>query len=344
MLETFLGSDDFNTTSVIMPNTSVPHILQMRRQALQVCNSVMGHVPENPLRMEEVYRAQNTFRLRALLLRSLQEAGEWGDLVGGVEIGINPPAPPSPPVGPVRPKQATLDDLLLQVNSIGTTIYYRAGLGTPPPDSSLKSTTQREVPQSLEEPGWRALQPTLLLFPEEALRLLLLLWPSTHGTLPSVALPTVPENSRDDIWIERLKALTNIATSRLLRTWAARVQGLLEAQLSTTGDHTTPATVPCSIFQATVSLVVLAGYLALSLSPSAISYNDLGIILSCTDSQPTARRPPSSNYPDGTTGHILSRVYFEAGLELDPHNVHLMMNLGSFWKKEGNYKEAIRFV
>ena len=353
MLETFLGSDDFNTTSVIMPNNPMPHILKMRRQALQVCNFVMGHLSENPLRMEEVHRAQNTFRLRALLLRSLQEAGEWGDLVGGVEIGINATLTPlSPPAGSIRPKQGTLDDLLLQVHSIGTSICDKTGLGTPPPDSSLslpddaslKSTTKREVPRSLEAPERGVPQPTLLLFPEEALRLLPILWPSTRGTLPCIALPTVPGNSRDDVWIERLKASTNTATSRLLRTWATRVQDLLEAQLSPTGDYATPAAVPGSIFQATLSLVVLALYLALSLSPTAISYNDLGIVLYSLDSEPTVRRPPRSNSPNGATGHNLSRVYFEAGLEVDPHNVHLLTNLGSYWKRERNYGEAIRFV
>lgn len=353
MLETFLGSNDFNTTSAIMPNNPMPHILQMRRQALQVCNFVIGHLPDNPLKREEVYRAQNTFRLRALLLRSLQEVGEWEDLVGGVKIGINATlTPPSPPAGSVRPKQVTLDDLLLQVHSIGTSICDKPGFGTPPPDSSLNlpdnaflgSTTEREVPRSLEAPEWRVLQPTPLLFPEEALRLLLILWPSSHGTLPSIALPTIPENSRDDVWIERLKVSTNTATSRLLRTWATRVQDLLEAQLSTPGGQATPTTVPGSIFQATLSLVVLADYLAFSLSPTATSYNDLGIVLSSPDSQPTIRRPPGSGSPNGATGHSLSRVYFEAGLEVDPHNVHLLTNLGSYWKKERNYGEAIRFV
>lgn len=336
MLETFLGSNDFNTTSVIMPNNPMPHILQMRQQALQACNFVIGHLSENPLRTEEVHRAQNTFRLRALLLRSSQEAGEWGDLVDGIEIGINATlTPPSPPAGSVRPKQVTFDDILLQVHSIGTSIYD---------DVSLKSTTEREVPRSLETPERTVFQPTLLLFPEEALRLLLMIWPSTHGTLPSIALPTAPGDSRDNVRIEWLKASTNTATSRLLRIWAMRIQDLLEAQLSTTGDQATPATVPGSIFQATLSLIILAEYLALSLSPTAISYNDLGIVLSSPDSQPTVRRPPRSGSPNGTTGHSLSRVYFEAGLEVDPHNVHLLTNLGSYWKKERNYEEAIRFV
>jgi len=350
MLETFLGSSDFNTASPTLANNPMPHILQMRQQALQACNFVMGHLSERPLRVEEVHRAQNTFRLRALLLRSLEEVGEWGDLVDGIEIGINTTlTPPSPPAGSIRPKEATFDDLLLQVHSIGTSICNKTGRDASPrnssqsltDDTSLKPSAEHKVPRSLEAPGWRLLQPTIPLFPEEALGLLLTLWPSTHGILPSVALSTAHGSSRGDVWIERLKASTNTATSKLLRTWATRVQDLLETQLSTTKDRAVPATIPGSIFQATLSLVVLADYLVLSLSPTAMSYNDLGIVLSSPNTQPRIHRP---NPPNGTTGHNLSRVYFEAGLEVDPHNVHLLTNLGSYWKKEGNYEEAIRFV
>jgi protein O-GlcNAc transferase len=130
----------------------------------------------------------------------------------------------------------------------------------------------------------------------------------------------------------------------LLRAWATRVQDFLETQLSTGRDHATPAPVPCSIFQATQSLVLLAEYLALSLFPTATSYNDLGILLSSFGDQSGGSRSSRSNSPDETTGQSLSRVYFEAGLEVDPDNAHLLANLGSYWKKERNYEEAIRFV
>jgi len=351
MLETFLGSQDFNSTSPAMSSTLMPHTLQMRRQALETCNLVIGHLPENPIRMEEVHRAQNTFRLRALLLRSLQEVGEWGDLVDGIKIGINPAvARHSLPVDSAHLKEITLDNLLLQVHSIRTLVRDKTGLDTPPRDRPLKSppgdaspasSAEHEVPRSLEAPGWRVLQPKLLS-PEETLRIPLMLWPSTHGVLPSIALST--GDSRGEVWIERLKASTNTATSRLLRTWATRVQDILEARPSTTQDHVMPALVPSSTFQATLSLAVLASYLALSLSPTATSYNDLGIVLSSPDSQPIVRQPARPGSPNGAISQNPSRVYFEAGLKADPHNVYLLTNLGSHWKKEGNYEEAIRFV
>ena len=174
----------------------------------------------------------------------------------------------------------------------------------------------------------------ILLFPEEVLRLPLTLWPLTNGVLPSIAVPTTPEDSRGDSWMALVKASTNAVTSRLLRTWATRVQGLLETPPA-------PVVVPCSSFQATRSLAILACYLALSLHPTAMLYNDLGILLSSVDSQPWVSR---SNPAGETTGHNLSRMYFEAGLEVDPHSTCLLVNLGSYWKKERNHEEAIRFV
>lgn len=118
MLETFLGSKDVNAISPVgLGDPSTPHIPQIRRQALHVCNFVMGQLPERPIRTEEVHRIQNTLRLRSLLLRSLQESGEWEDLVDGIETGINVTF--ASPAGSVGPKQTTVDDLLLQVHCVG---------------------------------------------------------------------------------------------------------------------------------------------------------------------------------------------------------------------------------
>ncbi|KAF9645541.1 TPR-like protein [Thelephora ganbajun] len=355
MLETFLGSNSLGGTSPAVFDEPTSHVLQTHRQALQMCNFVLGHLPENPVRKEEVHRAQNTFCRRALLLRSLQEVGEWADLVDGIEIGINTLALPRPflPVDSIRPRKATLDDLLLQIHSIGMSIRDKTNrdissrdrLLNPRdafPTASVEYGSLDPLP-SPEASGWRMLQPTLLLFPQETLRLPRMLWPSTQGSLPSIAPSTIAEILRDDTEIERLKALTNVATSRLLRTWAMRVQDLPEFQPPTTQDDTLSATVPGSVFHATKSLAILADYLALSLSPTAMSYNDLGILLSSLDTQPSTSRSSGSSSSGVTTGHNLSRVYFEAGLEAEPYNAHLLTNLGSYWRKEGNYEEAIRY-
>lgn len=132
MLETFLGPGVCSGATPKLSDSNTPHTLGLHRQALQVCNFVVGHLPENPVKVEEVHRAQNTFRLRALLLRSLEEVGEWEDLVEGIEIGINttPSSPPSLSAGSVRPENVTLDHLLLQVYRIGKSIRDHADADT----------------------------------------------------------------------------------------------------------------------------------------------------------------------------------------------------------------------
>ena len=135
MLEAFLGSNDLNDIPPVEPeNPSTPHFLQIRRQALQLCSFVMGHLPEHLISMEEVHRVQNTFCLRALLLRSLQEAGEWEDFVEGIEIGINFTL--APPAGSAR---TTLDDLLCQVHCVGKSVYGISDTGTLSRDGVLNS-------------------------------------------------------------------------------------------------------------------------------------------------------------------------------------------------------------
>jgi hypothetical protein len=121
MLETFLGSGIFSGTTPGLSDSNTSHTLELRRQALRICNFAMGHLSENPVKVEEVHRAQNVFRLRASLLRSLQEVGEWEDLVEGIEIGIN--ATVAPPSLSVQPGKVTLDHLLLQVYRIGKSIH-----------------------------------------------------------------------------------------------------------------------------------------------------------------------------------------------------------------------------
>ena len=171
-----------------------------------------------------------------------------------------------------------------------------------------------------------------------------MLWPSIHGSLPAITATIAPESPLDDVRTGMLKASTNAATSRLLHLWATRVQDFIETQISTSKDHIASALVPCSAFRATKSLVALAEYLALALSPTATLYNDVGVLLSSLNGQSVASRSSGSGTPANTTGHSLSRVYFEAGLEMDPQNRHLLRNLGSYWKKERNYEETIRFA
>ena len=138
MLEALLGPMDYNSTSSMVSEiSSTPHILQICRQSLQLCNFVIGNLPRYPIKIEEVHRAQRAFHLRALLLRTLQEVGEWEDLVEGIEFGINGLTPPNSPAGSVRPSKTTLDELLLQVHRIGKLICHIADPSTSSCDSII---------------------------------------------------------------------------------------------------------------------------------------------------------------------------------------------------------------
>jgi hypothetical protein len=131
MLETFLGSGIFSGTTPRLSDSNTSHTLELRRQALRICNFTMGHLSENPVKVEEVHRAQNVFRLRASLLRSLQEVGEWECLVKGIEIGINPTLPPpSFPAGSAQPGKVTFDRLLLRVHHVGKSIRDNTDVDT----------------------------------------------------------------------------------------------------------------------------------------------------------------------------------------------------------------------
>jgi len=143
ILEIFLGSKDFgNILPRVHDDHNTPHVLQIRRHSLQVCNCVIGHLSGHQLRVKEIYRAQNTFRLRALLLRYFQEAGDWEDIAEGIELGINTTV--TPPAGSVRPKETTLDDLLLQVHSIGKSICGITNTG---------NLSRGDVPNTLDGPS-----------------------------------------------------------------------------------------------------------------------------------------------------------------------------------------------
>lgn len=354
MLETLLGSTVFSGASLGVSNSDASHVLRIHQQAVEISNFVMGHLPENPVKAEDVHRAQSIFRLRALLLPSLQEVGEWENIVEGIELGINVTvAPPSLPTGS-RLRKTTFDDLLVQVHRNVQFISNDPGPEMSPRDESPDSLDGTfptaadkhgvDLLRSLGSSELKILQPAPLLFPAETLRLPLMLWPLTHGSLPSVAVSATPGDPLDGFRMERIGALTNVATSRLLRMWAKAVQGFLETQSSTSGGQTTPVPVPCSALQATESLVLLAEYLALALTPTVASYNDVGILLSSLDSQSGNPRTSGSSYPGATAGHSFAKVYFEAALGVDPRNAHLLTNMGSYWKRERNYEEAIRFV
>ena len=93
------------------------------------------------------------------------------------------------------------------------------------------------------------------------------------------------------------------------------------------------ATLPVS-----TSVVILLYYLALAWTPSPSTYNNLGIVLSGISE---TRRGPDGEQLDGTA---LARLFYTAGLQLDPKHPHLLTNLGSLLKDQGRIDQAIKSV
>ena len=88
------------------------------------------------------------------------------------------------------------------------------------------------------------------------------------------------------------------------------------------------------------SLSIMFYYLALSLSPSPSTYNNMGIVLSSVSTSVLQVSPEGET--SVLTGTNLARIYYTAGLQMDPNHPHLLTNLGSLFKDQGNLEEAIR--
>ena len=168
--------------------------------------------------------------------------------------------------------------------------------------------------------------PIPLLLPEQVARLQPLLFPQSKGVFPAICIRSsdgglVPpaENTRQQ---------TNSLTSTILLTLAKRFQdnGLASTVFPGTGDG----------LRVSTTVVVLLYYLALSRSPAPSTYNNLGIVLSGIAE---TRRGPDGELLDGTT---LARVFYSAGLQLDPQHAHLLTNLGSLLKDQGQVEQAIK--
>lgn len=182
--------------------------------------------------------------------------------------------------------------------------------------------------EALYQEGFGVL-PTLMLRPEDALRLPMLLFPESSGVLPVVCPRTSPgpfvtpsdEHTRQ----------THQMTSTILLSLAKRFQ-----------DGISGFEVPVRTgvpLRVSPSLVLLLYYLALALSPSPSLYNNVGVLLSTLSSM--AMR---SVHGDGQvlSGQELAKAYYEKGLELDPTHPHLLTNFGSLLKDQGRTTDAIR--
>ena len=121
-------------------------------------------------------------------------------------------------------------------------------------------------------------------------------------------------------------------TGTILLALAKRYQDLSSNEVSVPGFSGT--------LNVNHSLSIMFYYLALSLSPSPSTYNNMGIVLSTVSSG--VPRVDAQGETSVLTGTNLARIYYSTGLQMDPNHPHLLTNLGSLFKDQGNLEEAIQ--
>lgn len=167
--------------------------------------------------------------------------------------------------------------------------------------------------------------PTLMLHPDEALRLPLLIFPGYMGTLPAIY-----EGVQGKSGSNTTRDQTNHMTAMILVSLAKRFQdGVSGVDIPVRG---TPLRVSSS-------LVLLLYYLALALSPSPSLYNNVGVVLSGLSSQSYRNVTGSRQIYNAQD---LASAYYEMGLQMDPSHPHLLTNYGSLLKDKGRTDEAIQ--
>lgn len=158
--------------------------------------------------------------------------------------------------------------------------------------------------------------PNVMLFPDQAQMLSAVVFASPH-TASGICAPAL--NSGHSTYEVKT------ATSSALLILARRIQeGASIADLGLDIPH-------CSNH----ALVLLLHYLALSLFPSASTFNDTGVILCSLSTHAVA------NTPRVSSGRDVARLYYEKGLQIDPTHPHLLSNLGSLLKDAGLANYAI---
>lgn len=186
------------------------------------------------------------------------------------------------------------------------------------------------VLEALLRLGGNALPFTLLL-PEQVGHLLPVLFPSTSGVLPAIC--TVPDDQgRPQTPSEDSRQESNTMTGTVLLALAKRYQDLSTTEVSLPGFS--------GKLNVNHSLAIMFYYLALALSPSPSTYNNMGIILSMM-SAIQANIASTSGETIVMTASNLARLYYSAGLQREPNHPHLLTNLGSLYKDKGNLDEAI---
>ncbi|KAH9950334.1 TPR-like protein [Amylocystis lapponica] len=324
------------------------------RQALSICQFAQQQIIAAdgritfPIMNSELHRLQHVFVTTATI-HTLIDAGSMyhgvADYFRAIELVIRPPSPYP------EDQYYTVHDLLLAtciaryslLAASGVPIPQEVvdGLGMQGQDPTLERITQApfDALHVVHISGDRLLNallamgggvlPVLLLLPDQVMRILMIIFQPSVGVLPSICTRATP-NGVLQLPPEPVRQQTNVMTSTLLLTLAKKFQDNTLTNMVVPGIGGT--------LNISTSLVVIMYYLALALAPSPSTYNNLGILLSTLS--------PSRIFRDSQgnrvlTGSTLARMYYQAGLQIDPDHPHLLTNLGSLFKDEGETERAI---
>ncbi|CEG81888.1 Putative Family 41 glycosyltransferase (Fragment) [Rhizopus microsporus] len=188
--------------------------------------------------------------------------------------------------------------------------------------------------------------PLVLLQPDQAARILHMIFPTYNGMLPSLTSINYSANSKPGAGslpgtdITSAIQQTNQTTATILLTLAKLFQDMM--------NPTTPALIAAAAAPSpgctapTLPTLIPLYYLSLALNPSPSTANNLGIILSNIPGAIAASAiKPAASSTTPLTGTMLAMQYYMYGLQLDPRHPHLYTNLGSLLKDMGHLNEAV---
>lgn len=323
-------------------------------KALEICRYIQSQLMDSDGRLSSVvslssfYRFQNIFHTSSNLVQligrgSPQDA--MNDYFTAIELAIRSPPPC------VDSERYSIRDLVFAACIVGYSVTSVDGSTPAPIFEALVDAGWSGIPEGTAESGISILQaahasedrlaealfregwgvlPTLLLRPDEALRLPTLIFPKSSGVLPVVYSPAASDN-RAVLTNEEIRQQTHHMTSTILQSMAKRMQdGVSGIDISIRAGGS---------LRVSPSLILLLYYLALALSPSPSLYNNVGVILSGIFAVST--RNVDGNH-QVSSGQELAKVYYETGLRLDPAHPHLLTNYGSLLKDQGRIAEAIQ--
>ncbi|KEP54922.1 glycosyltransferase family 41 protein [Rhizoctonia solani 123E] len=356
-----------NTDASIPPGADQSRL----RQALDICDfvlkklvpgsTVLSSLSTGLIQKGEIHRFQNIIHtsgnLKFLLAVSEdpnpeKEFSGLRDQFAAVELMLNARAHTENRTTSVY---LTIHDLLLGLAV--SALYVTGNLPSIPElEAAIKNNPSLDLPYHIHNTQQAVLNaltrnnvlPLVFIKPENIFSVMTYLFASTKGLFPGV-VDEAGNLNLDAIPAVLPAGATNASrmTATVLLTVAKHIQ-----EAARRGD-TLPYPLPSNghgapFIRASLSSALLLYYCALALHPSASVCNNLGILLSTLAGERITCLvgPPDSATAQPTfevlTGPLLARTYYHQGLILDPNHPHLLTNMGSLLKDEGNLDEAIR--